>query len=138
MGEDIDLKRGIIHFRGRQTKSKRNRQIPFNQLPGLRELLEAQKPEAGRPVFSSSTDPEKPWDVFLVARHNSRNLDKLGMPWASAHTLRHTFASHLVMAGVEMWTVSKLLGHSSVAVTEKHYAHLAPRHAEEALGKLPY
>lgn len=43
----------------------------------------------------------------------------------SAHTLRHTFASHLVSAGVPLFTVQKLLGHSSSEETEI-YAHLAP------------
>jgi integrase len=42
-----------------------------------------------------------------------------------AHTLRHTFASRLVIAGVSLYKVSKLLGHSSIKTTEI-YAHLAP------------
>jgi integrase len=41
------------------------------------------------------------------------------------HTLRHTFCSHLVMAGVPLRTVQVLAGHSSIAITER-YAHLAP------------
>lgn len=47
------------------------------------------------------------------------------------HTLRHTYISHLVMAGVPLRTVQKLAGHSTVAVTEK-YAHLAPDHLKQA------
>ncbi|WP_022942937.1 tyrosine-type recombinase/integrase [Psychromonas hadalis] len=38
------------------------------------------------------------------------------------HTLRKTFASTAIAAGVDVYTVSKLLGHGSVSVTEKHYA----------------
>ena len=41
------------------------------------------------------------------------------------HTLRHTFASWLVQKGTPLYTVSKLMGHSSIKMTER-YAHLAP------------
>jgi len=46
------------------------------------------------------------------------------------HTLRHTFASWLVQAGVPLYKVSKWLGHHSITVTER-YAHLAPRQSDE-------
>jgi integrase len=51
------------------------------------------------------------------------------------HDLRHTFASHLVMAGVDITTVSKLLGHKSLKMTLR-YAHLAPAHMAKAVNIL--
>ena len=54
-------------------------------------------------------------------------------PPVTFHELRDTFASHLVMAGVPILTVSKLLGHADVRITEKHYAHLAPGHLQNAV-----
>lgn len=41
------------------------------------------------------------------------------------HTLRHTFASWSVMAGVNIYTLQKIMGHSSISMTER-YSHLAP------------
>lgn len=51
------------------------------------------------------------------------------------HDLRHTCASWLVQAGVPIYTVAQLLGHSSPAVTQR-YAHLAPQHLADAVAKM--
>jgi len=62
-------------------------------------------------------------------------LKKAGLR-GSLHTLRHTFASHLVQNGVDLYTVSKLLGHSSIKTTEV-YAHLSPNTFQKAISNLP-
>ncbi len=49
-----------------------------------------------------------------------------GSAYFTLHTLRHTFASHLVTKGVDIYRVSQWLGHSSVNTTMIH-AHLAPQ-----------
>jgi integrase len=51
------------------------------------------------------------------------------------HDLRHTFASRLVMAGVDIRTVQELMGHKTIQVTLR-YAHLAPVHQLEAVQRL--
>jgi site-specific recombinase XerD len=48
------------------------------------------------------------------------------------HDLRHTFASRLVMSGVDLYTVSKLMGHQSLAMTQR-YAHLATDYLKSAV-----
>jgi site-specific recombinase XerD len=63
--------------------------------------------------------------------------EKAGLEGVGVHTLRHTFASHLVMAGVDLATVQKLLGHSSITTT-MIYAHLAPDHLRAAVEKLSF
>lgn len=51
------------------------------------------------------------------------------------HSLRHTFASRLVMAGVDLRTVQELMGHRTITTTMR-YAHLAPAHQAEAVERL--
>ena len=48
------------------------------------------------------------------------------VPTATFHTLRHTYASHLVQAGVALLFVAGVLGHGDTRMVEKHYGHLAP------------
>jgi len=55
-----------------------------------------------------------------------------GFNW---HCLRHTFASRLVMAGVDLGTVQELLGHKCIAMSVR-YSHLAPKHTLAAVGRL--
>jgi site-specific recombinase XerD len=56
----------------------------------------------------------------------------VGVTW---HTLRHTFASRLVMKGVDLKTLQDLMGHKTLAMTAR-YAHLAPAHKLNALERL--
>ena len=67
-------------------------------------------------------------DAWMLARQTTG----INVRW---HDLRHTCASWLVQAGVPIYTVAELLGHSSTTVTQR-YAHLAPEHLAAAVRKL--
>lgn len=73
----------------------------------------------------------------ILSRDFRRLVRGCGIKGVSIHTLRHTFASHLVMSGADLYTVQKLLGHSSIKTTEI-YAHLAPDYLRAAMKRLKY
>lgn len=57
-------------------------------------------------------------------------------PGQLTHILRHTFASHFVMAGGDLRTLKDILGHADITTTMV-YAHLAPEHLDKALSLNP-
>jgi len=67
-----------------------------------------------------------------------RITKKCGFPDVTKiHSLRHTFASHLVMAGVDLPTVKRLMGHSDIKTT-MIYSHLADEHVDRAVERLVF
>lgn len=66
-------------------------------------------------------DSAKDWCV----KHFTRVRNAAGLPDVSLHILRHTCASRLVEAGVDLYRVKEWLGHSTITMTER-YAHLSP------------
>ena len=66
----------------------------------------------------------------LVLRFR-RLVRRAGLSGVSFHTLRHTFASHAVMTGVDLYTLAKILGHRDIKMVQR-YAHLAPAHLQAA------
>ena len=62
---------------------------------------------------------------------------RAGLKGVCIHSLRHTFASHLVMAGVDLATVQKLMGYRDIKTTLR-YAHLAPDHLKSAVTRLDF
>ncbi|OGW72906.1 MAG: hypothetical protein A2484_04295 [Nitrospirae bacterium RIFOXYC2_FULL_44_7] len=66
-----------------------------------------------------------------------RRLARLGIKDVCLHTLRHTFGSHCVMAGIDLPTIAKLMGHADIKTT-MIYAHLSPQHIKNAINKLHF
>jgi len=67
----------------------------------------------------------------------TKTAKRAGLKRVSPHTLRHTFASHLIMSGVDLRTVQKLLGHKNISTTMV-YAHLTEDHLARGVEKLPW
>ena len=72
-----------------------------------------------------------------VRKSLRRVMDKAGLSGVTLHTLRHTFASQLVMAGVSLRDVQELMGHQNFQTTLR-YAHLSPDHVKKQVLNLPF
>ncbi len=62
---------------------------------------------------------------------------RVGLEGVTFHTLRHTFASWLVMEGVRLFEVSQLLRHASIQMTER-YAYLASDHLHDPVASIKF
>ena len=128
---DVDLGRANLTVRGTGAKSQQTRHVPLNT-----EALA---------VLKGWRDQTKSDDLIFPGKNGER-FNNIRRSWAGVldaakisgfrlHDLRHTFASRLVMAGVDLNTVRELLGHSDYAMTLR-YAHLAPEHKAAAVARL--
>jgi integrase len=70
-----------------------------------------------------------------IRKRFHRTLKEASIEGFVFHDLRHTFASHLVMAGVDLMTVKEFLGHKDIKMTLR-YAHLAPDYKRDAISRL--
>ena len=70
-----------------------------------------------------------------VKRAWQKALRLSGIAHCRFHDLRHTFASNLVMNGVDIVTVAELMGHKDLSMT-KRYSHPSPQHKKEDIQKL--
>jgi integrase len=128
--QDVDLRSAQITVRGEGTKSERTRHIPLpsETVALLKDWQKVELPVGDALVFPNDKGRKlykinRAWNVV-------RSAAKLGS--FRFHDLRHSYASKLVMRGVDLYTVAKLLGHADVRVTQI-YAHLAPDHLRDAV-----
>jgi integrase len=129
--DDVDLDQRLI--RVQHTKSRRTRYIPINTV--LYGELKALPTYKGVPFVFVNPDTEDQWcDEKIAWKYAIRKSKVKNFRF---HDLRHTFASRLVQAGVQLKAVQELLGHASIEMTMR-YAHLSPddlRRAVEVLVK---
>ena len=123
---DIDIKEGLIIIQ--DSKSKEKRILPMN---------ETVKSVFLNPILSNNKEyifekNGKKFDTFYVSHLFEKVVKQAGIKDFSFHSLRHTFASRLVMRGVNLKTIQELLGHKSYQMTLR-YAHLSPEHKKQAV-----
>lgn len=124
--ENVDLKHGFILLS--RTKNGERREIPINQK--LRDTLATVQRRLDVPYVFYDHLTGLPYSDIKNAFTGA--CRRAGIKDFRFHDLRHTFASHLVMAGVDLTTVSRLLGHRDMTMTLR-YSHLSPLHMAKAV-----
>jgi integrase len=133
---DVNVDKGQVYVTSGQAKSKKSRYIELSGdgISFFRELVVDKSPDA---LVLTRADG-LPWRKNLHQRELARaNAAARIAPPLTFHHLRHAYASHLLEAGARIEYVSELLGHASIAVTRKHYAHISRQSLKDAAAKLP-
>jgi len=131
--EDVDENRNLLKIR--KPKSKKDFFIPLST--PVRELLKARTRTKSEYIFPGR-DGGRRTDV-KKALEKIRTRARLPAGFRPLHGQRHHYASSLVSDGVDLFVVSKLLGHADPSLTAKRYAHLRPgimAEAAERAGRL--
>lgn len=122
---DIDLDRNMIHIR--QSKGKKDRYVPIGQhlRRGLLNYLTLYSPSESLFVPSYNRLVFSPKVVSSVLHRAVKKTDIKKR--VTAHTLRHTYATHLLEDGLDIISIKELLGHANVQTTMVylHVTHLA-------------
>jgi len=131
---DVDLEQKMITMR--DTKNGRTRHVPLTG--------------PATDMLAARRDGQKPSALAFPGQHGQRRvpfckafrsaISRLGLnegvtdrrQRVTFHSLRHTYASWLVMQGTPLYTVQRLMGHRTSAMTER-YSHLAPDHLRQAV-----
>lgn len=123
---DVDVGSGSVHVR--ESKSGLGRRLPLNET--AKGLL-AEFRDTNGLVFQRDCNALR----MKINREFRRAAKAAAVPNVHIHDLRHTFASRLVMEGVDLYTVQMLLGHKTARMTQR-YSHLSPNHLRAAVVKL--
>lgn len=125
----VDLQQRQI--RVEQTKTGRDRFIPINSI--LFSVLESLRASNGQSEYVFLSHHGKPMRNVQTSFENA--CKRAGIEGMRIHDLRHTAASRMVEAGIDLPTVSRILGHSTIQMTMR-YAHQTPENMRKAMETL--
>ena len=132
--QDVDFLGGVLHVFG---KGKRERLAPIGHtaMQALQKYLQLRQADSRRDQFDAKALFINKHGKRLSTRSVRRKLDKYLLqagldPQISPHTLRHSFATHLLNNGADLRNVQELLGHQSISTTQV-YTHLTTAKLKE-------
>ena len=127
--EDVDSQRMVIRIRQGKGKKDRYGRLSKGLLTLLREYWRACRPES---LLFPGAHPNKRYDLATPGHILKKLCRKAGITKrVSMHTLRHSFATHLLEAGTNLRVIQQLLGHSSIQTT-CIYTHISIEELREA------
>jgi integrase/recombinase XerC len=131
--ENLDMAQQLVRVFG---KGRKQRIVPFGEF-AARALTAYVEERDSQGLALSEDDGQTPVFVSVNGRRlNARDVQRLvektrlSLPSGrrlTAHTLRHSFATHLLENGADLRAIQELLGHSSLATTQK-YTHVSLEH----------
>lgn len=141
-GGDIERQQGLVRCHG---KGDKMRAVPLGEvaLDALEHYLNFARPKLLEARRKASPDPQvlilgdKGRPLSRVSLHQivAFHAQRAGLPkWVSPHTLRHSFATHLLQGGADLRAIQEMLGHVDIATTEI-YTHVATEHLRSSFEK---
>ncbi len=138
---DVDFDRRLITVRRSyesRTKSGKDRLVPVSaELVPILKQHKLADPWKGELVFPDDTGEIMSPDARLRSVLWSA-CDRCKIRRIRVHDLRHVFASYFVMGGGDIFTLQRILGHSTPQITSDTYAHLSPAHLAGAADKVSF
>ena len=125
-----DGKNGLIIDEPKTTNSRRLIPLPKQLIP----LLKPIKKKSFSPFVVSANG--KPVSVRSYQRSFELLLKRLNIPHKGFHSLRHTFATRALECGMDVKTLSEILGHKNPTVTLNRYAHSLMEHKADMMNRL--
>jgi integrase/recombinase XerD len=127
---DVDLMTGLVRCHGKGNKERR---VPL----GKSAIHWLQQYAAVKAGYGKQSSPNvflhrgRPFTRQLAWSMIKRHAEKVGIKNVSPHTLRHSFATHLLQHGADSRSVQALLGHSDISTTQI-YTHITDMHLRSA------
>jgi integrase/recombinase XerD len=131
---DLDLEEGFLRARG---KGSKERLVPLGRqaiaairayLRGARSKLIGERVEEPKLFVNFRGGPLTRQGLYKIVQRHARAAGLAGQ--MSPHTLRHSFATHLLAGGCDLRAVQEMLGHADIATTQM-YTHLSGEHLKD-------